>query len=115
MGVTHLHAALSRLLALDHPPIGIAFRQTAPPGIARVTRAGPAGCAYWRLAADGQAFYTEAADHYNCPVGAHTHGVALPAGRAHELQDVVGTMVGLQYIRMEEVAELPSRTEVFGV
>jgi hypothetical protein len=23
-------------------------------------------------------FYTEAADHYNCPVGSYTHGIALP-------------------------------------
>jgi uncharacterized protein (DUF169 family) len=115
MDVTRLHTRLSELLGLDRAPIAIAFRSTAPPGVARVERAGPAGCAYWRLAADGQTFYTEAADHYNCPVGAHTHGVALPAERANELQEVVGTMVGLQYIRMEEVAALPRRTEPFGV
>jgi uncharacterized protein (DUF169 family) len=48
-------------------------------------------------------------------VGAHTHGVALPPERAEELQQVVGTMVGLKYIRMEEVATLPRRTEPFGV
>src|SRR5262245_1657934 len=115
MDVTRLHTALAGLLALDHPPIGIAFRETAPPGIARVAHAGPAGCAYWRLAGDGQAFYTEPADHYNCPVGAHTHGIALPAERAHELPGIVGTMVDLQYIKMEEVPELPRRTEAFRV
>jgi hypothetical protein len=58
-------------------------------------------------------FYTEAADHYNCPVGSYTHGVTLPPERAQELQDVVGTMVGLQYIRMEEVGALPRRADPF--
>ena len=48
-------------------------------------------------------------------MGSYTHGVELPAERAAELQQVVGTMVGLQYIRMEEVGELPRRTEPFGV
>jgi uncharacterized protein (DUF169 family) len=60
-------------------------------------------------------FYTEAADHYNRPVGSYTHGVTLPPKRAKELEDVVGTMVGLQYIRMEEVAALPRRAEPFRV
>ena len=75
----------------------------------------PAGCAYWKLAAEGGVFYTEAADHYNCPVGSYTHGVELPPARAAELQQVIGTFVSLQYIKMEEVATLPRRTEAFGV
>jgi len=67
------------------------------------------------IAAEGAVFYTEAADHYNCPVGSYTHGVTLPPERAKELEDVVGTMVGLQYLRMEEVAALPRRAEPFRV
>jgi len=115
MNVKSMGARLSQLLALESAPVGIAFRSAAPSGVGRVERPGPAGCAYWKLAADGGVFYTEAADHYNCPVGSYTHGVELPAARAAELQQVVGTMVGLQYIRMEEVATLPRRTEPFGV
>jgi uncharacterized protein (DUF169 family) len=99
--------ALSNLLGLRRPPVAIAFRPSAPAGVSRVTQAGPAGCAYWRLAAEGHVFYTEAADHHNCPVGSFTHGVELPPERASELESVVGTMVGLQYIRMEEVGALP--------
>jgi uncharacterized protein (DUF169 family) len=106
---------LSSLLGLEHAPVGIAFREAAPSGIERIGRPGPAGCAYWKLASEGQAFYTEAADHYNCPIGAHTHGVELPADRAAELQQVVGTMVQLQYIRMEEVPGIPRMTRPFGV
>src|SRR3970040_1075518 len=96
-------------------PLELAFRASAPPGVGRVDTPGPAGCAYWKLAAEGQIFYTEAADHHNCPVGAHTHGVMLPPEKAKELESVIETMVGIQYIRMEEVATLPRRGEPFGV
>jgi uncharacterized protein (DUF169 family) len=106
---------LAELLELRLPPVALAFRPAAPPGVRRLDAPGPAGCAYWKLASEGRVFYTEAADHYNCPVGAHTHGVTLPPERAKELESVIGTMVGIQYIRMEEIATLPRRTEPFGV
>ncbi|HYB43055.1 MAG TPA: DUF169 domain-containing protein [Candidatus Methylomirabilis sp.] len=115
MNLAEAEEKLSTLLGLRAAPVAIAFRSTAPAGVPRVERAGPAGCAYWPLAAGGRVFYTEAADHYNCPVGAHTHGVALPGERARELENVVGTMVGLQYISMAEVQALPRRGEPFGV
>jgi len=103
------------LLQLTSPPVAVTFTAAAPAGVPRVAKAGPAGCAYWKQAAEGAVFYTEAADHYNCPVGSYTHGVTLPPDRAKELEDVVGTMVGLQYIRMEEVGTLPRRAEPFRV
>jgi uncharacterized protein (DUF169 family) len=106
---------LTELLDLPTPPVAVTFAAAAPPGVPRVSRPGPAGCAYWKQAAEGAVFYTEAADHFNCPVGAYTHGVGLPPERAKELEDVVGTMVGLQYIRMEEVGALPRRKEPFRV
>ena len=106
---------LTELLGLQTPPVAVTFAAAAPAGIARVSRPGPAGCAYWKQAAEGAVFYTEAADHFNCPVGAYTHGVGLPPERAKELEGVVGTMVGLQYIRMEEVGALPRRKEPFRV
>ncbi len=106
---------LQKLLELQWPPIAIAFRDAAPAGIGRIDAPSPAGCAYWRLAAEGRVFYTEASDHYNCPIGAHTHGIDLPEATAKELQGLVETMVGIRYIRPEEVAALPRRKEPFGV
>jgi uncharacterized protein (DUF169 family) len=90
------------------------FRPSAPAGVARVGEAAPAGCAYWKQAAEGRAFYTEASDHYNCPVGAHTHGVELPPEKAKELEGLIGTMVGLQYLDPSEIAGIPRREERFG-
>lgn len=106
---------MTELLGLTTAPVAVSFTAAAPAGVPRVAKAGPAGCAYWKQAAEGAVFYTEAADHYNCPVGSYTHGVTLPPERAKELEDVVGTMVGLQYIRIEEVAALPRRAEPFRV
>ena len=107
--------SFQELLALSLPPVAIAFRPTASPGIPHVGAAGPAGCSYWKLAAEGKVFYTEAADHYNCPIGAYTHGVDFPAERAAELEGLLKTMVGLEYLQMEEVPTIPHRTAPFGV
>jgi uncharacterized protein (DUF169 family) len=115
MELTTLATRLDDLLHLCRPPIAIALREAAPPGVPRIESPGPAGCAYWRLAADGRVFYTEASDHYGCTVGAHTHHVDLPPEKAKELESIIGTMVGLEYIRSEEVATLPRRAAPFGV
>lgn len=103
------------LLGLQRPPVAIAFRDTAPAGIPRVTSPEPAGCGYWRLAAEGRTFYTEASDHYTCPVGAHTHGVDLPPEVATELNGLIQMMVGMQYLTMEEIPTIPRRQGAFGV
>ena len=75
----------------------------------------PAGCAYWKHASEGHRFYTLAEDHYNCTVGAFTHGVTLPPAKAHELTSIVGTMIQLQYLGDDEVATIPHRSEPFSV
>jgi uncharacterized protein (DUF169 family) len=97
-------------LNLAHFPVAIAFLDEAPAGLPRVDRALPAGCAYWKHASEGHAFYTTAEDHYNCPVGAFTHGVELPPAGQQELQSLVGTMVELKYIKADEVPSIPHRT-----
>lgn len=98
---------LQQLLDLTFPPITITFQDTPPPNVPRISQALPAGCGYWRHAAEGHVFYTEESDHYTCPVGAHTHGAELPQEVAHELNATVGTMVELQYIKMEEIPLIP--------
>src|SRR6516162_4008354 len=104
-------AQLQDLLGLKSPPVAITFRATAPADVPRVAAAGPSSCTYWKAAAQGQVFYTEAADHYHCPIGAYTHGVDLPPADQQELQGVVGTMSTLGYIRSEEVPNIPRREE----
>jgi uncharacterized protein (DUF169 family) len=105
---------LEDLLGLRTPPVALAFRATPPADIPKAATAAPSGCTYWKRAAEGQTFATEASDHYNCPIGAYTHGIDLPPERAQELQDVVGTMIQLGYLRSEEVAGIPRRQGGFG-
>ena len=91
-----------------HPPIGISFLQHPPEGLAKWTAGEvPAGCSFWRYAFEGRSFYTEASDHYNCAVGAHTHGISQPPNRAGILEDTVGFMVGKGYLEMAEVPAIP--------
>jgi uncharacterized protein (DUF169 family) len=106
---------LEDLLGLQAAPVALAFRATPPEGIPRVPAAGPSGCSYWKLAADGQRFYTEAPDHYSCPVGAYTHGIDLPPEQGKELEGLIGTMVQLSYLRPEEIPSIPRREAPFGV
>jgi uncharacterized protein (DUF169 family) len=106
---------LQALLGLRWPPIAVAFQASTPTDLERVGSAGPSGCTYWKLAAEGKTFYTEAADHYNCPIGAFTHGIDLPPAQAQELEGLVGTMIGLEYIRQEEIPTIPRRDAPFSV
>ena len=106
---------ITELLGLRSPPVAVRFQDAVPKGIARIGEAAVSGCTYWRLAAEGQTFYTESSDHFGCPVGSHTHGIDLPEDKAKELEELVGTMVELQYIAPEEVSGIPQRQEKFGV
>jgi uncharacterized protein (DUF169 family) len=112
-----MNSRLEELLGLTVPPVAIAFLPVPPAGLARVERGAPASCSYWRRAADGEAVYTEAGDHLGCAVGAHTHGVPTTSEQKSQLMELVGTMVGLEYLSMDEVPQIPHRTELepFGV
>jgi uncharacterized protein (DUF169 family) len=104
---------LQQLLNLRTAPVAISFRATAPAGVAHVAKPEPAGCGYWRRAAAGEVFYTDADDHKGCPVGAHTHGVKLSASESKELEGLVKTMVDLEYLSMDEIPSIPTRKEPF--
>jgi uncharacterized protein (DUF169 family) len=115
MSIADVATRLQEALGLTSPPVAIAFRSEPPAGVPHVPQSLAAGCAYWSHAAAGHSFYTTADDHYGCPVGAHTHGITLPAERAGELQSVVGTMISLHYLREQEVPGIPRRAAPFGV
>jgi uncharacterized protein (DUF169 family) len=101
--------SLVELLNLQTPPIAIAFLDSPPAGVPRVTAPEAAGCGYWRRAAAGEVFYTVADDHKMCPVGAHTLHVPLTSSEQEELMALVNTMVGLSYLKLEEVPKIARR------
>jgi uncharacterized protein (DUF169 family) len=106
---------LKGLLGLRSEPVALSFRDVPPGSVPRIAASAPSGCTYWKLAAEGRTFYTEAADHYGCPIGAHTHGIGLPPEGAEQLRGVVASMIELGYFRAEEVAGISRRSEAFGV
>jgi uncharacterized protein (DUF169 family) len=114
MDVQEQSRVLTDSLGLRSAPVAVAFRDEVPADMPRVASAAPAGCGYWRMAAEGSVFATVASDHYGCPVGAHTHGVPLPLEKQQELEALVGTMVGLEYLTLAEVPGIPHRTAPFG-
>jgi len=103
------HASVTELLRLTSPPVAITFVDAPPPGVPRVSAVEPAGCGYWRRAAAGEVFFTVADDHKRCPVGAHTHNVTLSPAEQQELMGLVQTMVGLSYLKMADVPQIPRR------
>ena len=106
---------LTTRLEIPRRPVAVTFREAAPAGVARFEGSQPSGCSFWRLAGDGRVFYTVPADHHNCPIGSYTHGIALPPARAHELEQTLGLMSSLGYVRMAEVPGIPRLPQAPGV
>jgi uncharacterized protein (DUF169 family) len=81
-----LSEALSRLLHLDHPPVGVTFHEQKPPEQLHTRLAPePAGCCFWAKA-ERDRIHTTAIDHANCSVGSYTHGL-IPLADAAAGQD----------------------------
>src|SRR2546421_6298218 len=93
-------------LGLEAKVIGIAFVDSPREGVARA-EAAPAGCGFWKRAAAGSVFYTEAADHGGCPIGLMTMGFPLSAEQEQEAMGLVGQMEGLGYLAPGEAGSLP--------
>lgn len=102
-----IERTLQQALRLKRRPVAITFCDSPPAGIEKFDGVEPSSCSFWRIASAGRAFYTVPTDHYNCPVGAYTHNVPLPAERAGELQATLGLMTEVGYLRMEEVPGIP--------
>jgi uncharacterized protein (DUF169 family) len=110
-----LEQQLTQTLGLERRPVAVAFRDSAPAGVAPFTGTLPSGCSFWKLAADGRTFFTTAADHYNCPIGSYTHNIPLPPEREPELMQTLSLMTEIGYLRMEEVPGIPRVATTPGV
>ena len=102
-----LERQLCEDLQLNRRPVAIAFLDALPSGAAAFGGTVPSSCSFWRLASDGEILYTLPDNHHNCPIGAYTHNITIPPDRARELDDALGLMSSIGYIRLEEVAGIP--------
>ncbi|MCG8426685.1 MAG: DUF169 domain-containing protein [Chromatiales bacterium] len=94
-------------LDLSLPPVAVAFCDVVPNNVPDFDGLAPAGCTFWQEAAT-RTFATSARDHALCSVGIHTHNLSeAPASQQDELQATLQAMVGLDYLREEEVAAIP--------
>ena len=94
-------------LKLSLSPIAIAFCDGVPAGVSTYDGSVPAGCVFWQEAAT-RTFVTSTKDHELCSIGVHTHHLSQPsASQQGELQEALQAMIGLDYVRAEEVAAIP--------
>lgn len=107
MNYGEVEEKIANALGLQKRPVAVTFLDAEPAGIEKFTGSEPSGCSFWRLAAAGGVFYTVPLDHYNCPIGSYTHGISLPPERAKELEETLGLMAQIGYVRMEEVPGIP--------
>ena len=100
-------AQLIASLELSLPPIAVALRDAVPDGIQEFDGSVPAGCVFWQEAAK-RTFATSAKHHALCSIGIHTMNLSdAPASQPDELGAALEAMMGLDYVREEEVAAIP--------
>jgi uncharacterized protein (DUF169 family) len=103
----NLESQFTKALSLRTRPVAVRFHSAPPVNVIKFTGTEPSGCSFWRVAAGGRTFYTVPADHYNCPIGSYTHNISLPPDRAKELDQTLGLMTQIGYLKTEEVPGIP--------
>ena len=100
-------AQLVASLELSLPPIAVALRDAVPDGVQEFDGSVPAGCVFWQEAAR-RTFATSAKHHALCSIGIHTMNLSnAPASQPAELGAALEAMMGLDYVREEEIAAIP--------
>ena len=98
---------LATSLNLSMPPVAMALCDVVPDQVPEFGKVVPAGCSFWQQAAT-RTFATSAKDHALCSVGIHTHNMAdAPSSQTDQLQASLQAMIGLDYVREEEVTAIP--------
>jgi len=98
---------LAEALGLTTTPIALAFVDNPPPDVPTFSGTVPSACAFWPEAEQGS-FYASAAQHANCPLGAHVMGFPADESQQGDLQSVVEKMCGCEYIAEDEPANIPT-------
>src|SRR5450432_1950962 len=102
-----MEARFADVLQFERRPVAVTYLETAPIGLEKFEGSEPSGCSFWRVAADGRAFYTVPENHFNCAVGAYTHNITLSPEREQETGLTLKFMFDLGYVKPEEVPQIP--------
>jgi uncharacterized protein (DUF169 family) len=98
---------LEDTLGLQLPPVALSFVNDRPPDVPVLETTVPSACAVWMLA-ETDVFYAPASHHFNCPLGAMVMGFALPEPQSAGLQEELGMMCGIEYVREAELPHVPT-------
>src|SRR5712664_2161816 len=102
-----LETRIGEAVKIRKRPVAVTFLTTAPLNVQKFEGTEPSGCSFWRLAAEGRAFYTLPENHFNCAVGAYTHNISLSPEREKETEQTLKMMFDLGYVKPEEVPNIP--------
>ena len=103
----HFEREMAAVLNPERRPITVTFLDARPAHVQKFDGNEPSGCSFWRLAAEGQTFYTVPQNHFNCAVGAYTHNIALSPDREKETEQTLKMMFDLGYVKPQEVPQIP--------
>ncbi len=99
--------AFQSTLDLAQPPVAMAFCDSPPEDVSAFEGSVPAGCSFWERGASSL-FVTSTADHALCGIGVHTHNLDAPSeDHGGELKSALEAMMGLDYVREDEIAKIP--------
>lgn len=99
---SQLAATLASSLRLAQPPVAVSFPDSMPAGVPAHEGQAPAGCQFWREAAQAP-FTTSPSDHALCAVGSYTHNLELSAAEQNELQECLTVFGSLGYVQPEDL------------
>jgi uncharacterized protein (DUF169 family) len=102
-----LEREIAAVVKLGRRPVAVTYLDAEPAGIKKFAGSEPSGCSFWRLAAEGNTFYTVPENHFNCAVGAYTHSIPLSPEREKETEQTLKMMFELGYVRPDEVPQIP--------
>ncbi|MFT4561673.1 MAG: hypothetical protein ACI9BW_001415 [Gammaproteobacteria bacterium] len=104
---SELCVRLESALDLSATPVAVRFQANPSEQTASSTTPVAAGCKFWEMGTK-QHVATVTADHRHCSIGIHTHNLQdAPPSQGTELSNTLAAMQGLDYVRAEEVANLP--------
>ncbi len=109
---SELSGLLEEQLQLKRQPVALTFAEAPPADIPRLDVTMPSACSMWRRA-ETELFFAAAEDHFNCPLGSIVMGFQLPAEQMNKVQEEVGMMCGIHYVREAEVEHVPQVPKSF--
>jgi uncharacterized protein (DUF169 family) len=101
-----LAGKLTDSLRLAQPPVGIAFADRVPEGVAAYAGLSPAGCRFWQEAGT-RVFATAPRDHDLCSIGVYTHNLEANSTVHTDLQDALKVFGDLGYVRPQDMPFIP--------